>query len=192
MIRLARVRLSFLLLTLILTLALFNGAFGQEEPVSHFVHLPIVNRPLPSVENIAELEFVGNYTIFVQHWGMMVGLFGVMMAAGSLPGIVANADLALWADRESIYGVPGCCQPGAAFCQWFLRAGDDGHAHHRMVDFVFCVFAPKDLISSHIEISFRRTARERKSHAHNYRQSFGRAVGRRLRGQRICCDRGTF
>ena len=28
--------------------------------------------PQFAVENIAELEFVGSYTIFVQHWGMMV------------------------------------------------------------------------------------------------------------------------
>jgi len=54
MICLAQVRLSLLLLTLILTLALFNSASGEEEPASHFVYLPIVNWPLPSVENIAE------------------------------------------------------------------------------------------------------------------------------------------
>ena len=39
--------------------------------------------PQFAVENIAELEFVGSYTIFVQHWGMMVGLFGVMMVAAA-------------------------------------------------------------------------------------------------------------
>ena len=39
--------------------------------------------PQFAVENIAELEFVGSYTIFVQHWGMMVGLFGIMMAAAA-------------------------------------------------------------------------------------------------------------
>ena len=39
--------------------------------------------PQFAVENIAELEFVGHYTIFVQHWGMMVGLFGVMMVAAA-------------------------------------------------------------------------------------------------------------
>jgi hypothetical protein len=31
------------------------------------------------VENIAELEFIRDYTIFVQHWGLMVGLIGVFM-----------------------------------------------------------------------------------------------------------------
>ena len=39
--------------------------------------------PQFAVENIAQLEFVDNYTIFVQHWGMMVGLFGVMMVAAA-------------------------------------------------------------------------------------------------------------
>jgi len=36
-----------------------------------------------AVENIAELEFIENYTIFVQHWGIMVGLIGVMMVAAA-------------------------------------------------------------------------------------------------------------
>jgi hypothetical protein len=39
--------------------------------------------PRFAVENIANLEFIGNYTIFVQHWGLMVGLFGVMMVAAA-------------------------------------------------------------------------------------------------------------
>ena len=33
--------------------------------------------PRFAVENLAELEFDLNYTIFVQHWGVMVGLIGV-------------------------------------------------------------------------------------------------------------------
>jgi len=39
--------------------------------------------PQFAVENIAQLEFVDSYTIFLQHWGMMVGLFGVMMVAAA-------------------------------------------------------------------------------------------------------------
>jgi hypothetical protein len=39
--------------------------------------------PQFAVENIAELEFDGNYAIIVQHWGMMVGLFGAMMVAAA-------------------------------------------------------------------------------------------------------------
>ena len=35
--------------------------------------------PQFAVENIAKLEFIENYTIFVQHWGIMVGLIGVML-----------------------------------------------------------------------------------------------------------------
>ncbi len=35
--------------------------------------------PQFAVENIAALEFRQDYTIFVQHWGIMVGLMGVMM-----------------------------------------------------------------------------------------------------------------
>ena len=39
--------------------------------------------PQFAVENIAELEFIPNDTIFVQHWGFMVGLFGVFMVAAA-------------------------------------------------------------------------------------------------------------
>ena len=39
--------------------------------------------PQFTVKNIAQLEFVPNYTIFVQHWGLMVGLFGVFMVAAA-------------------------------------------------------------------------------------------------------------
>ena len=39
--------------------------------------------PQFAVENIAELEFVHDYTIFVQHWGFMVGLIGVLMVAAA-------------------------------------------------------------------------------------------------------------
>jgi hypothetical protein len=39
--------------------------------------------PQFAVETIANLEFVQDYTIFVQHWGLMVGLIGVMMVAAA-------------------------------------------------------------------------------------------------------------
>lgn len=39
--------------------------------------------PQVAVENVAALEFRQDYTIFVQHWGMMVGLMGVMMVAAA-------------------------------------------------------------------------------------------------------------
>jgi hypothetical protein len=39
--------------------------------------------PQFTVTNIAELEFIQDYTIFVQHWGLMVGLIGVMMVAAA-------------------------------------------------------------------------------------------------------------
>ena len=39
--------------------------------------------PQWAVENVANLEFVQDYTIFVQHWGIMVGLIGVMMVAAA-------------------------------------------------------------------------------------------------------------
>ena len=39
--------------------------------------------PQFAVEKIAELEFIGDHTIIVQHWGMMVGLLGVMMVAAA-------------------------------------------------------------------------------------------------------------
>jgi hypothetical protein len=39
--------------------------------------------PRFAVENIAELEFIRDYTIFVQHWGFMVGLIGVFMVVAA-------------------------------------------------------------------------------------------------------------
>ena len=39
--------------------------------------------PQFAVQTIANLEFVQDYTIFVQHWGLMVGLAGVMMFAAA-------------------------------------------------------------------------------------------------------------
>jgi len=35
--------------------------------------------PRFSVENVQNLEWIQDYTIFVQHWGIMVCLMGVMM-----------------------------------------------------------------------------------------------------------------
>ena len=37
--------------------------------------------PRFAVENLQEWEFIPEYTIFVQHWGMMVCLLGVFMVA---------------------------------------------------------------------------------------------------------------
>lgn len=39
--------------------------------------------PQFAVENIADLEFIQDYTIFVQHWGIMVGLIGIFMVAAA-------------------------------------------------------------------------------------------------------------
>lgn len=39
--------------------------------------------PQFAVENIAKLEYLQDYSIFVQHWGIMVGLIGVMMVAAA-------------------------------------------------------------------------------------------------------------
>ena len=39
--------------------------------------------PRFAVENIQGLEWVQDYTIFVQHWGIMVGLMGVFMVAAA-------------------------------------------------------------------------------------------------------------
>ena len=35
--------------------------------------------PRYAVENVQKLEFIPEYTIFVQHWGIMVSLMGVFM-----------------------------------------------------------------------------------------------------------------
>lgn len=39
--------------------------------------------PRFAVETVQKLEFVPDYTIFVQHWGVMVGLMGVFMVAAA-------------------------------------------------------------------------------------------------------------
>jgi hypothetical protein len=39
--------------------------------------------PVFSVENIQDLKWVQSYTIFVQHWGIMVCLMGVFMVAAA-------------------------------------------------------------------------------------------------------------
>ncbi len=40
--------------------------------------------PRFTVENVQKLEFVPEYTIFVQHWGMMVCLMGIFMVGAAL------------------------------------------------------------------------------------------------------------
>ena len=39
--------------------------------------------PRFSVENVQQMEWVPDYTIFVQHWGIMVCLMGVFMVAAA-------------------------------------------------------------------------------------------------------------
>jgi siroheme synthase (precorrin-2 oxidase/ferrochelatase) len=39
--------------------------------------------PRFAVENIQNMEFIPEYTIFVQHWGIMVCLIGVFMVAAA-------------------------------------------------------------------------------------------------------------
>ena len=39
--------------------------------------------PRFAVENVQNMEFVPEYTIFVQHWGIMVCLMGVFMVAAA-------------------------------------------------------------------------------------------------------------
>jgi len=39
--------------------------------------------PQFSVENVQKLQWVQEYTLFVQHWGMMVCMMGVMMVAAA-------------------------------------------------------------------------------------------------------------
>ena len=39
--------------------------------------------PRFAVENVQKLEWVPEYTIFVQHWGIMVCLMGVFMVAAA-------------------------------------------------------------------------------------------------------------
>lgn len=40
---------------------------------------PFAFMPRFAVENVSKLGFSGEYTIFVQHWGMMVLLMGIFM-----------------------------------------------------------------------------------------------------------------
>ncbi len=39
--------------------------------------------PIFAVENVQQLDWVPSYTIFVQHWGIMVFLIGLFMAAAA-------------------------------------------------------------------------------------------------------------
>ena len=39
--------------------------------------------PRFTVENVQKLEFVQDYTIFVQHWGIMVGVMGIYMVVAA-------------------------------------------------------------------------------------------------------------
>ena len=39
--------------------------------------------PRFAVENLQQMEFIPDYTIFVQHWGIMVCLIGVFMVAAA-------------------------------------------------------------------------------------------------------------
>jgi len=39
--------------------------------------------PIFAVENVQQLEWIPSYTIFVQHWGIMVFLIGLFMAAAA-------------------------------------------------------------------------------------------------------------
>jgi hypothetical protein len=39
--------------------------------------------PRFAVENVQQMEFIPEYTIFVQHWGIMVSLMGVFMVAAA-------------------------------------------------------------------------------------------------------------
>ena len=53
--------------------------------------------PRFAVENVQKIDFIPAYTIFVQHWGMMVGLFGVFM--------VAAAFKESWREPVLLYGM---------------------------------------------------------------------------------------
>ena len=53
--------------------------------------------PRFAVENIQQMEFVPEYTIFVQHWGIMVCLIGVFM--------IAAAFVESWRTPVLLYGL---------------------------------------------------------------------------------------
>ena len=53
--------------------------------------------PRFAVENVQQMEFIPEYTIFVQHWGIMVCLIGVFM--------VAAAFLESWRTPIILYGL---------------------------------------------------------------------------------------
>ena len=53
--------------------------------------------PRFAVENVQGMEWVPEYTMFVQHWGMMVGLIGVFM--------VVAAFKVSWREPLMLYGM---------------------------------------------------------------------------------------
>ena len=75
--------------------------------------------PSWAMPNVARLPYLQDYTIIIQHWGIMVGLMGVvMMAAAVVP--VARADLPVWRHREVLHGLARAIQCPTLLRKWLL------------------------------------------------------------------------
>jgi len=107
--------------------------------------------PRFAVENVQKMEFVQEYTIFVQHWGIMVGVMGIFMVVAAfrepwrvpvllycLIGktflvflVVSNAHLSF---AEGFY-VPAVMDAFIVLYSilyfWSLREAQQTHATHR-------------------------------------------------------------
>lgn len=58
--------------------------------------------PIFTVENIQGLKWIQEYTIFVQHWGMMVGLMGVFMIAAAYVKLWRTPIIFIWAAGKRV------------------------------------------------------------------------------------------
>ena len=60
--------------------------------------------PLWASQTIAKLSFIQDYTIIVQHWGIMVGLMGVFMIAAAIRP-EWRTPILIQRTRESLHGL---------------------------------------------------------------------------------------
>ena len=77
---------------------------------------------LPSwaMPNVARLPYLQDYTIIIQHWGIMVGLMGLCMMAAAVVPKLARAHLPVQRHREVLHGLARAIQRPALLRKWFL------------------------------------------------------------------------
>jgi hypothetical protein len=100
--------------------------------------------PERAVTKLAKLQFLQDYTIIVQHWGIMVGLMGVcMMVAAVRPGW-RNPILIYSALEKAFmaYLVLTNARHSYADGFWIAAAGDSTIVLYTIAYFAVCGFKP--------------------------------------------------